>query len=240
MPRAPPRIAGRPRTGHSTAGRDGTVAGGTEQAARAVGSFRPRECSVCGPGGAIACGRGPCLHCGGRDDRLPLDLTPRTPAGSPVRVAAGEMARGALDQVRSAIRVKHYGLRTEKSYVNWIRRFILFHGKRHPRELGGPEISTFLNHLAVAEGVASSTQNQALNALVFLYPWVGCSNSSFPLTRSRTSSRGCAAAGTHSIALAGRATRRHPGRTRRPRASAPGPRASPCGVRRRASAARSQ
>jgi integron integrase len=53
--------------------------------------------------------------------------------------------------------------------VHWIRRFILFHGKRHPRELGDPEISAFLNHLAVVEGVAASTQNQALNALVFLY-----------------------------------------------------------------------
>ena len=74
-----------------------------------------------------------------------------------------------LDQVRDAIRVRHYSLRTEEAYVNWIRRFILFHGKRHPNEMGGAEIEAFLTHLAVEGHVAASTQNQALSALLFLY-----------------------------------------------------------------------
>ncbi len=74
-----------------------------------------------------------------------------------------------LDQVRSAIRVRHYSIRTEEAYTRWIRRFIVHHGKRHPSELGAGEVSAFLSHLATAEKVAASTQNQALNALVFLY-----------------------------------------------------------------------
>jgi site-specific recombinase XerD len=67
-----------------------------------------------------------------------------------------------LDQVRDLLRVKHYSLRTEQAYVDWIKRFILFHNKRHPREMGVAEISTFLTHLAVEKHVAASTQNQAL------------------------------------------------------------------------------
>jgi integron integrase len=74
-----------------------------------------------------------------------------------------------LEQVRTAIRVKHYSIRTEQAYVEWIRRFILYHGKRHPAELGETEVSGFLSYLAVNRNVAASTQNQALNALVFLY-----------------------------------------------------------------------
>ena len=74
-----------------------------------------------------------------------------------------------LDQVRHKIRVRHLSRRTEEAYVHWIRRFILFHGKRHPRELGRQEISAFLNHLAVERRVAASTQSQALAALLFLY-----------------------------------------------------------------------
>lgn len=62
-----------------------------------------------------------------------------------------------LDQVRDAIRVKHYSLRTEKTYVDWIKRFVLFHNKRHPREMGAPEIEQFLTHLALNENVAAST-----------------------------------------------------------------------------------
>ena len=77
-----------------------------------------------------------------------------------------------LDQVREVIRVKHYSLRTEETYVQWIKRFIFFHGKRHPREMGAPEIEQFLTDLAVRRKVAASTQNQALNALVFLYSQV--------------------------------------------------------------------
>lgn len=74
-----------------------------------------------------------------------------------------------LQQVRNAIRVRHYSIRTEQAYVDWIRRFILFHGKRHPNELGEAEVGRFLTWLAVERNVAPSTQNQALNALVFLY-----------------------------------------------------------------------
>jgi integron integrase len=67
------------------------------------------------------------------------------------------------------LRVLHYSKRTEAAYVDWIRRYILFHNKRHPREMGGPEIESFLTHLAVETQVAASTQNQAFSALLFLY-----------------------------------------------------------------------
>jgi site-specific recombinase XerD len=77
-----------------------------------------------------------------------------------------------LDQVRDCLRRRHYSLRTEKSYVAWIRRYILFHGKRHPREMGPEEVSAFLSHLARHGHVAASTQNQALSALLFLYAQV--------------------------------------------------------------------
>jgi len=74
-----------------------------------------------------------------------------------------------LDQVREAMRLKHYAYRTEKTYAQWIRRYILFHNKRHPKEMGRPEIEAFLTDLAVNQQVAASTQNQALNAVLFLY-----------------------------------------------------------------------
>src|SRR4051794_31179044 len=74
-----------------------------------------------------------------------------------------------LDQVRAKLRLLHYAIRTEEAYVDWIRRFILFHHKRHPREMGAIEIEAFLTHLAVDGKVAASTQNQALAALLFLY-----------------------------------------------------------------------
>src|SRR5215470_4572114 len=77
-----------------------------------------------------------------------------------------------LEQVRAAIRVRHYSLRTEETYVGWIKRFILFHGKRHPRGMGAQEVQQFLSHLAVAGHVAASTQSQALSALLFLYQQV--------------------------------------------------------------------
>ncbi len=73
------------------------------------------------------------------------------------------------EQVRDLARLRHLSLRTEEAYWNWIKRFILFHQKRHPRDLGADEISEFLTHLAVEGRVAASTQNQALNALLFLY-----------------------------------------------------------------------
>ena len=74
-----------------------------------------------------------------------------------------------LDRVRETIRRKHYSIRTEEAYVDWIKRYIFFHHKRHPAEMSEPEIVQFLNHLAVQQKVAASTQNQALSALVFLY-----------------------------------------------------------------------
>ncbi len=74
-----------------------------------------------------------------------------------------------LDQVREAIRARHYSRRTAESYVAWIRRFIIFHGKRHPKEMGEPEITAFLSGLAVGNKVSASTQNQALCAILFLY-----------------------------------------------------------------------
>ncbi|MDA2935141.1 phage integrase N-terminal SAM-like domain-containing protein, partial [Acidobacteria bacterium AH-259-D05] len=74
-----------------------------------------------------------------------------------------------LDQLRNIIRLKHLSQRTADAYAYWIKRFILFHNKRHPEELGTAEISAFLSHLATEQSVAASTQNQALNALVFLY-----------------------------------------------------------------------
>ena len=74
-----------------------------------------------------------------------------------------------LESVRNKIRLKHYSIRTEEAYVQWVRRFILFHGKRHPKEIGAPEVEAFLTHLAVEGNVAASTQNQARSALLFLY-----------------------------------------------------------------------
>ena len=77
-----------------------------------------------------------------------------------------------LDQLRGAIRIRHYSLRTEDVYVAWVRRFILFHGKRHPLEMGAHEVETFLSHLAQERQVSSATQNQAKAAILFLYKHV--------------------------------------------------------------------
>jgi integron integrase len=74
-----------------------------------------------------------------------------------------------LDQLRNRIRLKHYSLRTEQAYLQWVKRYILFHGKRHPADLGKEEIESFLTSLAVDRNVAASTQTQALSAILFLY-----------------------------------------------------------------------
>lgn len=74
-----------------------------------------------------------------------------------------------LDQVRDRLRVKHYSIRTEHTYIDWIKRFIWFHDKRHPREMGAGEVEAYLTHLAVKNNVSASTQNQAKCALLFLY-----------------------------------------------------------------------
>ena len=80
--------------------------------------------------------------------------------------------RKLLEQVSDLARLKHLSLRTEEAYLNWIRRFIFFHGKRHPRELDGAAVRTFLTYLAVHEHVSAATQNQAFSALLFLYKQV--------------------------------------------------------------------
>jgi integron integrase len=104
-----------------------------------------------------------------------------------------------LDQVRAEIRKRHYSLRTEASYVHWIRRFILFHGKRHPCEMGAAEIEAFLSDLAVRQNVSASTQNLALSAILFLYrdvlevklPWLdGITRAKKPQRRPVVLSRG--------------------------------------------------
>ena len=88
------------------------------------------------------------------------------PAALPA--AAGPAPR-LLERLRGAIRVRHYSIRTEATYVDWSRRFILFHGKRHPDTMGAAEVTAFLTHLAVERNVSASTQNQAKAALLFLY-----------------------------------------------------------------------
>src|ERR1700719_1384990 len=108
----------------------------------------------------------------------------RTPSALPLRAhfetilrvspsnAAVASSPKLLDRVRWQLRLKHYSIRTEQAYVDWSRRFILFHGKRHPKEMGEAEITAFLTHLAAEKNVAASTQNQAFAALLFLYQQV--------------------------------------------------------------------
>ena len=84
-------------------------------------------------------------------------------------LAAPPSSPRLLDQVRERIRVKHYSLRTEQAYVGWIKRYILFHDKRHPRDMGKVEVEAFLGALAVERNVSAATQTQALSALLFLY-----------------------------------------------------------------------
>ena len=82
------------------------------------------------------------------------------------------MKKKLLDQLRDEIRIRHYSVRTEEAYTQWVKRFILFYNKKHPAEMGATEISRYLTHLAVAGNVAASTQNQALNAIVFFYKYI--------------------------------------------------------------------
>jgi integron integrase len=93
----------------------------------------------------------------------------------------GKGKRRLIERLRDAIRSRHYSRRTEKTYWYWIRYFVLFHGKRHPSDMGAPEVTAFLSWLATERNVAAATQNQALSALLFLYkqvlgvelPWLG-------------------------------------------------------------------
>jgi site-specific recombinase XerD len=101
--------------------------------------------------------------------RVVYSVTP--PDSLPVREATPPTSQQPrlLDRVRAVIRARHYSRRTEKAYAAWIRRFILFHGKRHPTEMGAAEVTQFLSALVVDKDVAASTQNQALSAILFLY-----------------------------------------------------------------------
>lgn len=102
-----------------------------------------------------------------------LRSRPIGPSGRMISVhettLAGPPKPRLLDRVRAALRIRHYSPRTEEAYVAWIRRYIFFHRKRHPAEMGAPEITRFLSWLAVDGKVAASTQNQALSALLFMY-----------------------------------------------------------------------
>jgi integron integrase len=93
-------------------------------------------------------------------------------AASSAQSACPPKPKKLLDQMADRMRLEHLALKTERSYLGWVRRFILFHNKRHPREMGGPEVAEFLTHLATEGRVAASTQNQALNAIVYLYKHV--------------------------------------------------------------------
>ena len=90
-----------------------------------------------------------------------------------------------MDQVRHAIRLRHYSIRTERAYVYWISRYIRFNGMRHPREMGAGEVTAYLSHLAAERDVAASTQQQALSALLFLYKG-GTGDRSAVANRSRS------------------------------------------------------
>jgi site-specific recombinase XerD len=84
----------------------------------------------------------------------------------------GARHKKLLEQMRDAIRLKHYACRAKKTYVDWVYRFIIFQNKRHIKDMGAPEIEAFLTHLAMEKRVAASTQNRALSALLFLYRYV--------------------------------------------------------------------
>ena len=116
-------------------------------------------------------------------DRVNENLQKLIPSGPSLDCPAvsATPAPRLLDRLRGAIRLKHYSIRTEHAYVDWVRRFILFHDKRHPQELGVAAVTEFLTYLAADRHVAPSTQNQAKSALLFLYrsvldidlPWLG-------------------------------------------------------------------
>jgi integron integrase len=101
--------------------------------------------------------------------RLNRDRIAASPAAPTPSVSSSPPKPKLLNQVRQAIRTRHYSDRTEKAYVHWIKRYIFFHNKRHPREMAESEIARFLSNLATEGRVSASTQNQALNALLFLY-----------------------------------------------------------------------
>ena len=105
--------------------------------------------------------------------------------------SAASKAPRLLDEVRLAIQRRRYSRRTEETYVHWVKRFIYFNGKRHPRDMGQAEVTGFLNHLAAELTVASATQNQALAALLFLYKEVLNQPLPWTIWSGRTGRPGC-------------------------------------------------
>jgi integron integrase len=101
--------------------------------------------------------------------RLNRERPATSPAATPASSSASPQKPKLLDQVRQAMRTRHYSDKTEKAYVHWIKRYIFFHNKRHPAEMSEKEIAQFLSTLASEWHVSASTQNQALNAILFLY-----------------------------------------------------------------------
>ena len=96
-------------------------------------------------------------------------MTPSATASSILNDRSPPAKPKLLDRVRWYLRVKHYSIRTEHAYIDWIKRFIVYHNKRHPLEMAEEEVAQFLSHLARDRDVSASTQNQALSALLFLY-----------------------------------------------------------------------
>jgi Phage integrase, N-terminal SAM-like domain len=99
----------------------------------------------------------------------PSDATQSSASVDATSLQAAHPVPRLLDHVRDRIRFKHYSIRTEEAYIDWIRRFILFHDKRHPDAMGAAEVEAWLTHLAVGGHVAASTQNLAKSAVLFLY-----------------------------------------------------------------------
>ncbi len=153
------------------------------------------------------------------DRRLPLGLFP------------GQPTPRLYDRVAELVRTRHYSRRTEEAYVHWIRRFILFQARTHPRELAEGDVNRFLTHLAIKVNVAASTQDQALAALLFLYEhvwknrWIGPKESCGPaspkrlpavLTRDEVEAvlaqlDGCSTPGLHAAVRLGCEAARRPG-----------------------------
>src|ERR1044072_6924155 len=98
---------------------------------------------------------------------LPPPNVPRV--GNPASPESASKGKRLLDQYSEFLRNRHYSLRTEKTYIGWVRQYILFHNKRHPREMGVDEINAFITHLVNEKTVSASTQNQAISAILFLY-----------------------------------------------------------------------
>jgi len=99
-----------------------------------------------------------------------MDKTPKI--NPPSQGASSPKGKKLLDLLRDQIRIKQYSPRTEKTYIHWVREYILFHNKRHPREMGIPEINQFITHLVIERKASASTQNQAVSAILFLYRYI--------------------------------------------------------------------